>query len=260
LTLPAEHQEVLLPAPRPRKDASGPANTAIVWLCLVMMVNVVGAFFVLTAGAEAGLASGVASALWLMATGVTGIFFLAWLYRARRNAATYGPGCVRAYRTWTVAGWLLPVANLWIPYRILADLLRASDRPDPDALPVIAAPPQRTAGITALRVWCVAWHGMWLVLLTAVVHKDIAVSTWVPDLTFQLLSIGAAASAIAVIMTVTRGQERRAADPYFRPVSMPRGAPAWFWPAAAVVFIALATKAHDVPLGHLSALRDLFVP
>jgi hypothetical protein len=260
LTLPAEHHEVLRPPPRPRKDASSLANTATVWLCLVMMVNAVGAVFVPTAGAEVGLASAVVSVLWVMTAGVTGIFFLAWLYRARSTAATYGPGCVGAYRTWTVAGWLLPVANLWIPYRILADLLRASDGPDPDALPVLAAPPRRTAGTTALRTWCVTWHGMWLVLLSAVVEKGIAASTWMPDLTFQLLSIGAAASAIAIITTVTRGQDQRAADPYFRPASMPRGAPAWFWPAAAVVFIAFVTMAHHVPLAHLSAFKDLFVP
>jgi hypothetical protein len=259
LTLPAEHQEVLLPPLRPRKDAGSLGYATIILLSLVIVVNVVGAFVVLTAGPEVGLAAAVVNVMWVMATGVTGIFFLAWLCRARMTAASYGPGCVGAYRTWTVAGWLCPVVNLWVPYRILADVLRASDRPDPDALPILAAPPRHPAGVTALRGWCVAWHGMWLVLLSAVVDNGITASAWLPDLAFQLLSIAAAVSAIAVITTVTRGQDRRASDPYFRPVRFPQAAPAWFWPAAVVVFVGLVTVAPHMS-GHLTAFKDLFVP
>src|SRR4029453_10760026 len=40
------------------------------------------------------------------------------------NAASYRPGRSGAYPDWTVAGWIVPVASLWVPYRITADIWR----------------------------------------------------------------------------------------------------------------------------------------
>ncbi|MFC5183147.1 DUF4328 domain-containing protein [Actinomadura harenae] len=50
--------------------------------------------------------------------GVTGVMFVSWLWRAY----TQSPGPHRHRRGWVVLGWLVPVANLWVPPRLLYDV------------------------------------------------------------------------------------------------------------------------------------------
>lgn len=55
---------------------------------------------------------------------LTGALFLAWLWRAHQQAT----GPLRYRRVWTVGGWFLPFANLWIPPRLVHDVWTASGR------------------------------------------------------------------------------------------------------------------------------------
>lgn len=56
-----------------------------------------------------------------------GVAFLVWLWRARVNAELVsGAAAHRRSRGWAVGGWFVPVANLWIPYQVVADVWRAS--------------------------------------------------------------------------------------------------------------------------------------
>jgi hypothetical protein len=55
---------------------------------------------------------------------VTGLLFVAWLWRAHDQAA----GPLRHRRGWVLAGWLLPVANLWMPPRVIHDIWTSSAR------------------------------------------------------------------------------------------------------------------------------------
>jgi Domain of unknown function (DUF4328) len=257
------HAEDTAPEPPPlRKDPASLASSTTSLLYLVIMTSAAGVIAVACVGARALHSCAFANAPWAVFTAITCVCFLCWLSCVRENAATYGPGCVSAHRNWTVGGWLCPVVNLWVPYRILADLLQASSRPDPrpGMAGVLAAPPERPAGTVALRLWCVLWHGMWFALLFASFDASGAMSRWLAELGFLVLSIGAAGCAIAVVTAVTRGQERREADPYFRPEGIPRAAPAWFWLAAAGLIVALVIVARVVPLGQLTAFRELFVP
>jgi hypothetical protein len=66
---------------------------------------------VLAAYADVFVVAGALAAL-------TGVLFLGWLWRAHRQAGAarrYAPG-------WVVAGWLLPVVNLWLPPRLIHDV------------------------------------------------------------------------------------------------------------------------------------------
>jgi hypothetical protein len=51
--------------------------------------------------------------------------FLVWFYRARKNAdgrgqdQRWGPG-------WAIGAWVTPIACLWFPYQIMADIWRAN--------------------------------------------------------------------------------------------------------------------------------------
>ncbi|GAA4149723.1 DUF4328 domain-containing protein [Actinomadura keratinilytica] len=59
--------------------------------------------------------------------GITGLLYLAWLWRARRQAA--GPHRYR--RAWVLLGWVTPVVNLWLPPRVVYDVWTGSRRMRP---------------------------------------------------------------------------------------------------------------------------------
>jgi Domain of unknown function (DUF4328) len=191
--------------------------------------------------------------LWPPATFVTAVFFLIWLSAARTNTATYQPGGVGAYRNWTVSGWLCPVVNLWVPYRIMADILRASSQPAAQT-PAVLAAPERRPGITLLRGWCLLWHGTWVSLCSAAVLASIVGTSRLAALVFQALSLGAAACAIGIVVIVTRLQVVRAGEPYFQPESLPRAAPRWFWLYFAAALVAVVMLVWNLPLAHVGDL------
>lgn len=58
--------------------------------------------------------------------GAVGLF-AAWLYRSRVNVRAFGARRLRFSRNWTVAGLLIPVANLVLPYRVMHEIWQASD-------------------------------------------------------------------------------------------------------------------------------------
>lgn len=55
---------------------------------------------------------------------LTGLLFLTWLWRAHGQAT--GP---RSHsRAWVLTGWLLPIANLWVPPRVVHEVWVSSGR------------------------------------------------------------------------------------------------------------------------------------
>jgi hypothetical protein len=55
---------------------------------------------------------------------ITGVLFVSWLWRAHGQSLDphrYG-------RAWVVGSWLLPVANLWVPPRLVHDVWMSSGR------------------------------------------------------------------------------------------------------------------------------------
>ncbi|MEU6312232.1 DUF4328 domain-containing protein [Streptomyces sp. NPDC047014] len=57
---------------------------------------------------------------------VTGIVFIVWFHRTRLNAEAFAPGADRLSPGWAIGGWLVPFANLWLPYRIAVATWRSS--------------------------------------------------------------------------------------------------------------------------------------
>jgi hypothetical protein len=217
-----------------RRDLRGPAQAAVALLAAIIALNVAG-----IAWGAAGDWPGRFDELWMLLCAVTGVVFLVWFAAARENAASYRPGRSGAYPDWTVAGWIVPVASLWVPYRITADIWRASARP---AIGTADTPGGGRARVMLLRWWWALWLGMWLAFwsfMTAYLAAGfrgwgVTAAQQLLDLAFQLLSIGAAACAIAVVATITRHQARRAAEPVFQPETVPR-----VFPAALVAGIAV---------------------
>ncbi|MFD7442336.1 DUF4328 domain-containing protein [Streptomyces sp. NPDC059909] len=86
---------------------------------------------------------------------VTAIVFILWFHRARINAGVFGPDLQRRGPGWAVGSWFIPIANLWIPYGVAADVWDASDRD-------LGTPGRRTSR-AVLNAWWAAWLGSWAV-------------------------------------------------------------------------------------------------
>ncbi|MEU6573272.1 DUF4328 domain-containing protein [Streptomyces sp. NPDC046805] len=136
-----------------------------------------------------------------------GFVFVAWLWRVRDNGVALSRERPRYPGFWVYLGWVLPIANLWVPRGLVADAYRAS------------APGRRLP--TALNVW---W-ALWLVGLGSGVGVGIGAGhTDSPDelvaraysgvwllLAYDAAVVGAAVAAVFVVRAVTAAQQERAA-------------------------------------------------
>jgi Domain of unknown function (DUF4328) len=52
------------------------------------------------------------------------VMFVVWFHRARINADGHG-WPQRESPGWAIGAWFVPVANLWLPFRIMVDIWRA---------------------------------------------------------------------------------------------------------------------------------------
>ncbi|GGW95611.1 hypothetical protein GCM10010297_16760 [Streptomyces malachitofuscus] len=98
---------------------------------------------------RADLAMAGTSVLYLVAMVATATVFIIWFHRVRQNADVFAPDTQRRTAGWAIGAWFIPLANLWIPRGIAADVLRASQS-NPYAGAV------RYIGLLN------AWWGMWV--------------------------------------------------------------------------------------------------
>jgi len=132
----------------------------------------------ISAYADVFVVAGVLAAL-------TGTLFLAWLWRAHRQA-----GAARRYRpAWVLAGWLFPVANLWLPPRLIHDVWVGSAPHGP-------VDRQRAGAVVT------AW---WLSLLSAIGLAQVFRTAGSGNLSDARLAVqiglaGAAVQALAAIL------------------------------------------------------------
>ena len=133
------------------------------------------------------------------ATALCAIAFLAWLWRVRDNARVLSGQRPRYAGPWVYAGWIVPVANLWIPRGIVADIHRAS------------APGAR---LPRAVNW---WWGLWLAgmlsgvgLMYADSTDEVIVRAYT-DVHLLLAAdaavVGAAVACVLVVRALTAAQE-----------------------------------------------------
>jgi hypothetical protein len=142
----------------------------------------------------------IVSSLGDTATILCAIAFLAWLWRVRDNARTLSGEHPRYAWPWVYAGWIVPVANLWIPRGIVADIHRAS------------APGERTPHVVN---W---WWGLWLVGtlsgtgLMYTVTTDAVIARAYTNAPLLLAAdaavIGAAVAGVFVVRALTAVQQK----------------------------------------------------
>ncbi|MFJ9006486.1 DUF4328 domain-containing protein [Streptomyces canus] len=132
------------------------------------------------------------------------VVFVIWLWRVRRNAEVFAPDGHHKARAWVIAGWVVPIASLWYPRRVVVDIWDASstgDKPDGHAL---------------INIWWTLWllsQTIGRVLYTAFDEAD--TSQEIHDSMTQMmfadgLDLVAALVAAAVVLRLTRMQNEKA--------------------------------------------------
>lgn len=146
---------------------------------------------------------------------LSGGFFIAWTWRAYKNAAALGAHQLRFGPGWAIGGWLVPFLNLWRPRQIVGDIWRTTEPQAPAYFRRVNWSAVREPGLLS------AWWGLFVVssVLDRVSARIAINSTALEDdrtgTIFGLLaSVTMAAAgvlAILVIRGVTARQRERAA-------------------------------------------------
>jgi hypothetical protein len=156
--------------------------------------------------AQSGLVAVVVTSLALLVT------LIVWLWRASSNTEAFGVGPQRLGRAWLIGAWLVPVANLILPKRLLDDVWRASDA-DASANPEWT----RLPGSRLVALW-------WVTFVASVVITGLAIglgngndlAAVAQSKLIHAAGAGLAAAAailIAVaVQAINRRQDRRAVD------------------------------------------------
>jgi hypothetical protein len=214
------------------RSPAGQAKWVIVWLVIVLVCVaasiVVDAAYLgqvyrwladenLVTGDEVAVIEKVELASWWvtnLATFATGVQFLHWMWRVRRNLDALGVRKLRWAKWWAIGAWLVPVLSLWRPFQVLREIWNASD-------------PER--GPTHPRGWEYDdvppvmgwWWTLWV--LASIVSfvgaslwrsarepADYLAPTWT-DIAAAAASIGSAVLAIQVVRRLTERQDAKAA-------------------------------------------------
>lgn len=132
----------------------------------------------------------------------TVVAFLMWVYRAYANVRAMSGRKVDASPAWAVVCWFIPVANLVMPYRVVAEIAEKSSGPE--------HPPMKTLvrgwWLAFVAVGVASWFGNRAVRGDNAVEQLINASRG--DQLTDLLGIVAAVLAILVV----RGIEQRQAS------------------------------------------------
>jgi hypothetical protein len=186
------------------RSVNGPAVAAMVLIALVVVGDVLTSVsdwrmylvvrdYLAGAGASTADLHAAAAFAWLVSVPTilmviaAGVMFTVWLWRARTNAELFaGPDAHRLSRGWVIGGWFCPVVNLWFPYRIVADIWRAS------------APARPVSGGLVIAWW-------WLLLAGTVVDRVIPRMYLSKEFSVQGLLTTAKLSTLSTVLDLAAG-------------------------------------------------------
>ncbi|NUP19319.1 MAG: DUF4328 domain-containing protein [Streptomyces sp.] len=151
------------------------------------------------------------------------VIFVVWFFLMRRNTGLLAPDQFRNGPGWAIGAWLIPLANLWMPYRVAVDMWGAA-----------TLPPAEGERYRA-RTWPVnLWWGLFVL---SVLYSRYAgtqyknAGTWpeIKDAVTQYMAadlahIAAAAAAVYFAVRLTGMQRRKAAVGPFGPAAV-KGTP-----------------------------------
>jgi hypothetical protein len=140
--------------------------------------------------------------LWRVASAVTVAVFLFWFYAARVRAECSDWPQRRA-RGWAFWGWVIPVADLWVPFQIMRDIWRASL---PSSL--------RSKAAWLPAVWWVSWllEGL-LSRSWSARSSNFGYGLPLPDGWTNFAPLAIAGISLVVIIQVTARQQHDSREP-----------------------------------------------
>ena len=144
---------------------------------------------------------------------VTAVVFIMWFRRAERNIRNWDARGLPFDDWWNVGGWLIPVANLFVPIRMTAVIWRATDA---SVSPEIGEEWKTKSLSPLVPLWWATWIGGTVVFLIA--SNQIGAADDPETLRSALglsavsnvLVLAAAVLAIMVVRTITARQATRA--------------------------------------------------
>lgn len=145
---------------------------------------------------------------------LTAVSFLMWTHRASKNLRPLGSHDQRFSPGWAVGWWFIPIAWVFLPYQVVAEVWRGSNPytpPDVD---------WKRGTVSALLGW---WWGAWIVHnlfayvggysfgFTGAFDWDVTPTSGAlqMDLFSSALAIPAGVLAILVVLQITRRQEEK---------------------------------------------------
>lgn len=149
----------------------------------------------------------------------SGVTFIMWLYRSRRNAERVSyPVEHRHSRGWVIGSWFVPIVNFWYPLQVVQDVWRAFDPAQRDR------PLQARDSNGFILVWWLVFTLMSIVDRVAsrlLLNEDTTmdtVATWTWGA--AVITIAAAALAIVLVRRLTDLQYRTAPQEFSGPVQV----------------------------------------
>ena len=135
------------------------------------------------------------------------VLVIIWQWRSQTNARALGREGARISPGWGIAGWLIPFANLVIPYIVFQDLWRSSDEHSEPGTQWRSLPgaPLVTAWWTAYIVGTVA--SPLAIVLVLATNRTAADTDWLTDAGSIVLAI-ACGLGIVVLREISSRQHR----------------------------------------------------
>jgi uncharacterized membrane protein YidH (DUF202 family) len=149
----------------------------------------------------------VLKALWMALLGVCGVAFAAWTFMQYRRLDDLRDE-KRYANWWAISGWLIPVANLFVPFRIVRDIWNATVKRLAERR-AIRSGEAGAAGFPIVPVWWALW------LLTGFVGFSVNNESSTPSellaentafLVRNVVAIAAGALAVVVVSRIGRAQ------------------------------------------------------
>ncbi|MFG2512918.1 DUF4328 domain-containing protein [Streptomyces sp. NPDC048584] len=145
------------------------------------------------------------------------VLFVTWFFLMRRRTGLLAPDRFGMGQGWAIGAWFIPIANLWLPYRVAVDMWGACS-------PLSAEGETRRVPMWPVNLWWGLFAGNALLGRYAASRLDTADSlTEISDavtlyLAVDLLYVAAAGAAVLFAVRLTALQRLKATEgPYWTP-------------------------------------------
>lgn len=139
--------------------------------------------------------------IFLVASIVTGIAFLKWIYRANSNCRGFGAQGMKFTPGWSIGYYFIPISNLYAPYQAMKEIWKVSTNP---------ADWQNEAGSSLLGLWWALWlsDGFCYQHALRMSLREDTVTSLQTSITASIIDIPLCIVAVSLISAIIAKQEK----------------------------------------------------